>query len=140
MLWVADASVLHIMTIVSACPPCIRPGLFRDEARLGARPPAGPLWHFSPAFTQAQPHAACPAAGHCHGGLLGARPARAASREKRVGEARGEPPWLLPIDGLLGSCPAQPAVHVNTLSEVSHNVLGLAFWGSGLHDRSLCSR
>ena len=42
-----------------------------------------------------------------------------------MGEARGEPPWLLPIEGLLGSCPAQPAVHVKTFLVVSHSISDL---------------
>ena len=49
-----------------------------------------------------------------------------------MGEGRGEPLWLLPIDGLLGSCPAQPATLVNASSVVSLNILGLASPGSTL--------
>ena len=49
-----------------------------------------------------------------------------------MGEARGEPLWLLPIDGLLGSCPARPAMLVKTSSLVSYNILNLAFQGSAL--------
>ena len=89
-------------------------------ARPGESPTVGPLIKSPQRSCKLMPQVRA-WSGHGHGGLwglLGERPDRAASSEKRVGEARGEPLWLLPIDWLLDSCPAQPTMHVNLSSLV----------------------